>query len=103
MEKKKTIILEEGEHTYDYVTYADKNKGIEYHELWRSNSTAWSEHVREKLIIGIENDGNGIKFYDRMTMRMDYARVFEMKILLDIYALNTSLGPSIEYGSVTQL
>lgn len=101
MEKKKIIILEEGEHTYDYVTYTEKH--ITHHELWTNNSAVWTNDFREKLIIGFEDDGNGIKFYDKMTMRMDYAKVFEMKILLDIYALNTSLGPSIEYESVTQI
>ena len=95
MEKSKTIVLENDVHAYNYITY--EQKGISYHELWRSNSSMWTLRARETLVIGFKDDGNGFKFYERININIDYAKAFAIKILLDIYSSTNNLGPEISF------
>ena len=65
MDKQTYMVLNhEGEHEYDIVKeLTDEGEKI---TTYRSNSKIWCSHVRGEKIMSVTNNGNGIKFENKI-------------------------------------
>ena len=74
------VLNHEGVHEYDIVKeLTDKGEEI---TLFRSNNSTWNEQAKGEKILSLVNDGNEIKF-DRKFKSLDYAELFELRLLLN--------------------
>ena len=78
MEKK--IILIDGE--LEYIFHQElTDKGL-VSKLDYSKSQCWSEHIRETTALEAIDDGNGIKFKNKIGKEVDYHHAIQLSILL---------------------
>ena len=79
------ILNSEGEHEYDLKVQERKDTFI--YKLYRSDSEPWTEWCRGEFIVGIEDDGNGIKFFGDLTKdrHLDYAQSSELSLIVRAY------------------
>jgi hypothetical protein len=78
-EEKKYRVFSDNDHEYD-ILVNENEKGYSIYNLIRTGSS-WSEHVRDKSVCEIVNDGNGYHLPD-IKKFMDYAKVMELQTLL---------------------
>jgi hypothetical protein len=83
--KKNTQIFyifdEKGNKEYKVVAI-EKEKHDEY-RLYTTNSDIWCEHYRNKLLMKLVDDGNGMKF-NKPIQSLDYAQSEYVRILLSV-------------------
>ena len=66
-------------HEYDYELSDDN-----LHTLYYSNTEQWNDHIKGKIAMTIEDDGNGLKVYFDENGRIDYAEAECLFILLKL-------------------
>lgn len=90
MDKKNYMVLNhEGEHEFD-ITQEFIGKSEKY-TLFRSNSPTWNQLAKGEKLLSLVDDGDGIKF-DRSLKSLDYAELFELRILLN-FAQRIDVNP----------
>lgn len=80
-DKQTYMVLDhKGEHEYDIVKeFTDKGKKI---TIYRSNSQIWHSHVRGEKIMSMTNNGNGIKFENKIK-ELDYSNLLGLRLLIN--------------------
>jgi len=81
-------LVGEVEFTHDY-NIINKEENV---FLYRSDSSQWSDHTKNKLVLTIEDNGNGIvvKFEGHKKFSIDYAQAQELFVLM-LHAQDTQV------------
>jgi hypothetical protein len=82
------------ENSIEYEIYLNVKKNVNIYSLYTTNDSGWSAHYKNKLLIIIEDDGNGykikyndddtneIKSLNKHPKHMDYCFIENINILL---------------------
>ena len=99
------VISQKGEHEYNIVV-SEVNHYSKKYELFASNNKMWSEDTRDKLLLAMANNGNGIQF-DRDMKSVAYDMGMYMWLLLSfdfkIFSLDEKSFKIIEENSIIEL
>ena len=94
MEKKK-IYITDNEDNIEYVaTIGDRKIKFD-----RSNSEAWSSHVKGERVATLKDDGNGVKItMDKFDTYLDYSDFVSLFELLKLkMSLESNMSPDYKY------
>jgi hypothetical protein len=80
--KRKFIVLSK-ESEYEYDITVEKTDGGVLTTLFRSSSTIWSDSVKGEEILSMLNDGNGVKFNNKIGKKLPYDELSELRLLLN--------------------
>lgn len=94
MTKKHFKIFAADRHEYD-IFYEETDDGEKY-SLFRSNSPAWT--FPGELVISALDDGDSIKFSEKIGKEIDYSKLVELRILFNfINAGGSMLSSAVKY------
>jgi hypothetical protein len=69
-------------HEYDYEFLQTGNGKL--HNLYYSNGSEWTEHVKGMVAMSIKDDGNGLEGMDGSSNRINYSEAEQLFILLKL-------------------
>lgn len=81
MKRKFIVLNNESEYEYDIIVEETDNGLLT--TLFRSNSSIWSDSVKGNEVISILNNGNGVKFTNKLNKKLDYHELYELRLLLN--------------------
>lgn len=99
MEGRKVYLFNEKERVFEYAysKFIDDN-GDSVHHLWTTDDPTWNAHFRDKLLLTIREDGNGLCL-PKMGGYTDYSESYHF-MLLTCIALGyvpSGLRPMVNY------
>lgn len=75
----------DSENSYEYdVTVTEVDSGTKY-ELFRSTNSVWTESGES--ILSVVDDGNRIKFSEKLGKRLEYNFMVELRLILSVMSL----------------
>ncbi len=88
MKIKNYALVNEGNHEYD-ISVIEKTKSTTY-EMRYSESDQWTSHTKGEHILSAIDDGNGIRFTEKISKKMDYDFFTELRLFMEF--INTNEG-----------
>jgi hypothetical protein len=80
---KYLVLAQEGNHEYTVVV--DKlSESITQYSLYTSNNSIWTDDYKNKMVMSITDNGNGVKF-NQKCQTVEYDELLYMKLLLGIH------------------
>jgi hypothetical protein len=66
-------------------------------ELWTTDSSEWSQHYRSIKLLSVFDNGNGLKFLNKISKKQEYHEFIQLSILCScILKLDSSLSEDYE-------
>lgn len=79
--RKFLVVNQKGEHEYNIIVTQENQYGKKY-ELMSSDNQMWNKPYRNKLLLAMNDTGNGMKF-DREIHNVGYDMAMYVRILLE--------------------
>jgi hypothetical protein len=91
VKNKLYLVLNPENHDVEYTILSPFDEDI--FVMRRSHSSAWSDHVRDEVIMTVFNTGDGyrIKWEEKTGKVLDYSQIAELTIMLNFINHNSTI------------
>lgn len=95
MKIKEFKVLNDDIHEYTILT-EDMSTGM-FYQLKASNNAIWSNDTKNKILMSIHDNGNGLEIEGKIFNDFDYSKAQELRILLNFISINDKdFGPKFK-------